>query len=230
MNDFTLFNLPHIIVLILTVVFSFAFAYTARKFPSTEKPISWTLIIIIILTTSAFITDKYVNGYLSIKGDLPMQLCDWVIILVIITFITRSQYSYETAYFWAMGGTLQALITPDITVNFPSPGFIIFFANHASIIISIIYFTFAFRLRPYPVSIRRTFIWTQVYFISALLINIILGANYGFIMYKPEQGSILNFMGPWPYYLISLEILALISFFIYYLPFYINDKLSKSTK
>ena len=96
--------------------------------------------------------------------------------------------------------------------------------------ISLVYFTFVYKLRPYPVSIKRTFIWAQVYFIFALLVDIILGTDYGFIMHKPEQESIIDLLGPWPYYLISLEFLALISFFIYYLPFYIKDKFtSRST-
>lgn len=227
MNDFSIFNTPHLIVLLLTVSVSVIFVVIGRKYHSAHTVLAWILIVLIIITTIASVVDKYVYGYLSIENSLPMQLCDWVIIFVLITFITKSIYSYEVAYFWGLGGTLQALITPDITVNFPSYAFIIFFLNHSSIIISIVYFTFVFRLRPYPSSIKRTFIWAQVYFVCAFTVNLVLGTNYGFIMEKPVKASLIDYLGAWPYYLISLEIIALISFFIYYLPFYIKDRFSR---
>lgn len=227
MNDFTIFNTPHLVVLVSTVLVSLAFVFVGRKYPSSQKLLSWTLVVLIVITTIAAAADKYVNGYLSIENHLPMHLCDWVIVFVLVTFITKSIYSYEVAYFWGLGGTLQALITPDIILNYPSRAFIIFFVNHSSIIISLIYFTFVFKLRPYLPSIKRTFIWSQVYFICAFTVNLILGTNYGFLMHKPGQGSVIDYLGPWPYYLISLEFLALLSFFIYYLPFWIKDKISR---
>lgn len=229
MSDFTIFNTPHLVVLILTALISVAFVIIGRRYPTSQKTLSLILVVLIVVTTVAAAADKYVNGYLSIENHLPMHLCDWVIVFVLVTFITKSIYSYEVAYFWGLGGTLQALITPDIVLNYPSRAFIIFFVNHSSIIISIIYFTFVFRLRPYLPSIKRTFLWSQVYFVSAFTVNLILGTNYGFLMEKPGQGSLIDYLGPWPYYLISLEIMALISFFIYYSPFWIKDKFFRNS-
>lgn len=230
MDNFYIFNTPHIVTIALTIFIAALFVLIGRRYPQAKNIISWTLIVMIVFSTVAGAADKYANGYLSIDNHLPMHLCDWVIAFVLVTFITKSIYSYEVAYFWGLGGTLQALITPDITLNYPSRAFIIFFINHSSIIISLVYFTFVYKLRPYPASIKRTFIWTQIYFVCAFTVNLILGTNYGFIMHKPGQGSLIDYLGPWPYYLISLEIIGLISFFIYYLPFFLKDRFTKKSE
>lgn len=227
MEQFQLFNTPHLVVLIVTlalcVILPLLAKYSGKKI---RAVLAFLLLGSLAFALIAAAVENYSNGYLSIAAVLPMHLSDWIIIFVFVAFITRNVYSFEVLYFWGMGGTLQAIITPELTINFPGLGFILFFINHSVIIICIIYLMVVYRLRPYPVSIKRVFIWSQVYFASAFLVNLILDTNYGFLMEKPAQGTIIDFLGPWPYYLISLEILALLSFFIYYLPFYIYDRLA----
>jgi len=41
--------------------------------------------------------------------------------------ITRSPRVYEVVYFWGLGGTIQALLTPDLLQGFPSAAFVSFF-------------------------------------------------------------------------------------------------------
>ena len=226
MNRFEIFNTPHLIVLLLTVLISVLFVVIPKKFkyPPVKNTISLLLFISIVFSTLFAIIDKYINGYLYAPLNMPMQLCDWVMLFVLVTFITKSQYAYEITYFWGLGGTLQALITPDLAFNYPSWIFVIFFINHSTIIISIIYFTFVFGLRPYLVSIKRVFLWSQVFFFFAFITNVIFDTNYGFLMEKPIKASLFDYLGPWPLYLLSLEIVGLLSFFIYYLPFLIKDK------
>lgn len=226
MDRFEIFNTPHLTVLYLTVIISILIAVFAKylRYSLIKNTISFLLFFLIIFSTLYTLIDKSSNGYLFAPYNIPMQLCDWVMIMVLVTFITKSQFSYELTYFWGLGGTLQALITPDLTINYPSWIFIIFFIIHSTIIISIVYFTFVFKLRPYLASIKRVFLWSQVYFAAAFSTNLLFDTNYGFLMEKPIEGSLLDFLGPWPFYLISLEIVALLSFFIYYLPFFIIDK------
>ncbi|MFQ6614746.1 MAG: hypothetical protein ACE5D1_07880, partial [Fidelibacterota bacterium] len=57
------------------------------------------------------------------------------------------------------------------------------------------------------------------------IINWLLGANYFFIAHKPETASIIDMMGPWPFYLLPLSLVALAIFFLSYLPFPVADRL-----
>jgi hypothetical integral membrane protein (TIGR02206 family) len=228
MDQFQLFNTPHLIVIFATVVLSVLFPFLGKYGGKYSRGIITFILLgslAFSLVTAAVV--NYSNGYLSISRVLPMHLSDWIITFVFVAFITRNIYSFEVLYFWGMGGTLQAIVTPELTVNFPGLAFILFFINHSVIIICIIYLMVVYRLRPFPVSIKRVFIWSQVYFLTAFLTNLMLDTNYGFLMEKPGQGTLIDFLGPWPLYLISLEVIALLSFFIYYLPFFIYDRFKK---
>jgi hypothetical integral membrane protein (TIGR02206 family) len=46
-----------------------------------------------------------------------------------------------------------------------------------------------------------------------------LDANYMFLMHKPEGASLLDLLGPYPYYLAVEEVIAFVIFTIMYLPF-----------
>jgi hypothetical integral membrane protein (TIGR02206 family) len=65
----------------------------------------------------------------------------------------------------------------------------------------------------------RVVLASQVYFALAFSVNKIIGSNYGYLMHKPEGGSAMDFFGPYPYYLITLECLGAVLFFLVLLPF-----------
>lgn len=61
----------------------------------------------------------------------------------------------------------------------------------------------------------------QIYALCAIPANYMLGANYGFLNAKPAHASLFDVLGAYPYYLGSLEIVAIVLFLVCSLPFYI---------
>jgi hypothetical integral membrane protein (TIGR02206 family) len=57
--------------------------------------------------------------------------------------------------------------------------------------------------------------WASV----AAIGNAITGGNYMFLSEKPQTASLLDYMGPWPWYIISSALLALALFKLLDLPF-----------
>ena len=51
--------------------------------------------------------------------------------------------------------------------------------------------------RSYRLAVVVTVVWAAVTF----TFDRIAGTNYGFLAYKPETGSLLDVLGPWPLYL-----------------------------
>ena len=80
------------------------------------------------------------------------------------------------------------------------------------------------RLRPYPFSIVRVFLWSELYFICALIVDLLTDVNYGFLLHKPEAFSLLSYLSnSWPIYLLQMHGLALVFFSVLYLPFALYD-------
>jgi hypothetical integral membrane protein (TIGR02206 family) len=158
-----------------------------------------------------------IAGNLRWAYSLPLELCHWVLIAAVIGLVRPSQLSSEITYFWGAAGTLQATLTPDITEGFPSWEFIQFFWSHGGILLATVYFI-ARGFRPRRGSVLRMMLALNVYAAVVGIIDAVLGWNYGYLCAKPLQPSLLDFLGPWPWYLLWVELIALASFLLLDLP------------
>ena len=154
---------------------------------------------------------------------LPLDLCTLSVFFTAWVLITRSRRIYEIVYFWGLGGTTQALVTPELFQGFPSAAFMFFFAGHGLVVIGVVYATFVLRLRPYPRSILRVAAMTLALAAAVFLLNLLLGTNFMYLMAKPMQPSLLDWFGPWPWYLAGLFATALLTFAVLYLPWLVVD-------
>ncbi len=165
-------------------------------------------------------------GVVSWEKTLPLQLCDWAMFVIIVALWTGNRRWLEVAYFWGIGGTLQAILTPNLPFGFPDLRFVSFFVAHSGIIIGIVFLMLVYGFRPTGFGILRTFAWTEVYFVIAFTADFLTGENYGFLMHKPEAFSLLSYLSDWrPLYLLQFHILAWVFFCLLYLPFLISDLL-----
>ena len=135
---------------------------------------------------------------------------------------------YEILLFWVFAGTTQAMITPDLEHGFPHYNYLKYWIVHAGLVIFMLYATFVFGMRPSFKSIFKSFLALQIYFIAMLIVNKLLGSNYFFISEKPPHGSLLDYFGDWPYYILVAELIVFPYFFLIYLPFHLTRKKSIS--
>ena len=115
--------------------------------------------------------------------------------------------------------------TRGLSYEFPDPRFISFFALHGGVIASALYLTMGAGMRPVPMSILRALAWSAVYLAVTMAVNAIFGTNYSYLRAKPAHASLLDYMAPWPFYIAELALLAILSCLVYYLPFFIMDRL-----
>ncbi|MGE9268442.1 MAG: TIGR02206 family membrane protein, partial [Verrucomicrobiales bacterium] len=99
------------------------------------------------------------------------------------------------------------------------PIFWSFFLQHGVIVATALFLPLALKWRPNRGSFWRVQLWSQLYFFSALGLNFLLGTNFGFLRAKPQQASILDHFGPWPQYLIAIQLFALLAYLLLLLPF-----------
>lgn len=226
---FVPFGRSHLAVLAVVIGVSGGLIALARlrHVPGQDRIIRTVLATILISCWLVWMVFVYEQGWLSVATILPMNLCDWATITATTTLIYPNQKSYELCYFWALGGTLQALLTPALTADFPSVSFDVFFTLHGGVIVSALYLTAGLGMRPWPQSIPRVAFWSFLYLVAALVVNALFGTNFGFLTAKPIQPSLLDYLSPWPFYIGELVLVGAVSIAVLYAPFLLSDCIAR---
>ena len=189
-----------------------------------DRAIRWTLAAIVAVNWLAWMYLLYAKGWLNIGNEIPVNLCDWATVATFIALMWPTQKSFEVAYFWALCGTLQAIVTPDCRFDFPDAQFTLFFVYHGGIIAGVLYLTFGRHMRPVPMSFPRVIGWTLLYGAVAGAVDWYFGTDYGFLRAKPtDHFTFLDLLSPWPWYLPELVVAAVFFMSIFYAPFFVSD-------
>jgi len=148
---------------------------------------------------------------------LPLNMCNYTMILAAFMMIFRSKKIFNVVYFWSIGAIL-AIATPDIRIAFPNYSNISFFLTHYYIYFAMFYGLIHFKFSITFDSLKKSFIYINGIMLVLFPLNFLLNTNYMFLKKKPIS-SPMDFLGPWPFYIISLEIVMIIFFTLMYLPF-----------
>jgi hypothetical integral membrane protein (TIGR02206 family) len=230
-NTIPMFGRDHLIYLAVIIVVSTTFLIIAKKKFSPGTADKAGTVIGIIALVHLFLEIPTLRLILGehLLTSLPLHLCNFGMIMVGILLITRKQWALDLAYFWALCGASQSLLTPDLQYMFPHPLAVTFFTAHTIEIVGVLYAVIVLKMRPYWSSIPRVFMVTLALAIVVFPINYIHpDANYMFLKFAPVGGSLIDFLGPWPWYILSLTGVAIVFFVIAYLPYAIADALKKT--
>lgn len=186
-----------------------------------------TTLLCLNITYIAIIIAK---GEFDYQIDLPLNFCVILPYFMPYVMYSKNKIMYGIMYFGVLGGTFQGIITPHLDgVGFPSYIYLKFWAEHAGLIILILYATIVYKMRPHWKDYRNAILFLFAYFLIFLMsFNYFTGSNYGYTMNKPPDGSLLDLFGPWPIYIIVSICIAFPLFFLLYLPFFIKDWKSKN--
>lgn len=159
------------------------------------------------------------QGWLTVNNSYPCHFCDIGALCGVIALLTHRPFFVELIYFWGLAGTLQGLITPTLTVNWPHPRFLLFFLAHSGVVIAALYCVVGLRITP-----RAGAKWVAygLLFVYAAVVgafNWAMGANYGFLCRKPDTASLYDALGPWPWYIGGASLVGLAFFLLLDLPF-----------
>ncbi len=163
----------------------------------------------------------------SLENFLPLQLCDVATLTAGFALLTKRPLLCALTYFWGLAATMQALITPAITVGFPHMAFVMFFVQHFAIVAAAFYLPLVEGWRPRqplwkaPLEIYG---WSVLYLAFAMTVNKLLGTNFGFASRPPDNPSLIDHLGPWPWYLGWMLGIALVLYSLLSLPFLRKNK------
>ena len=160
----------------------------------------------------------------SASYALPLQLCDVVAFVAAGALWFRQPLLVELTYFWGLAGTANALISPDLPDHFPSYLFLQYFIAHAAIVAAALFLVIGLRIAPRRGAVLRVLVLTLTLAAVDAGANVVTGGNYMYLRHTPGVASLLDLMGPWPWYIGAAAGLAVVIFSCLDLPFAISSR------
>src|SRR5947207_9702736 len=169
-HAFRPFGLAHLVVIALTISVPLILASFVQKarWPRCERIIARLLAAFLVVNYLGYEIYLATTVGLAWRKALPFHLCDWAMVAIIVALLTGRKRWLEVAYFWGIGGTAQAILTPDLKYAFPDIRFLSFFIAHSGIVIGIAFVMILRRFRPHFRSVWRTFAWSELYFVVTI--------------------------------------------------------------
>lgn len=228
---FSVFSTVHMMTLLFLVITNFLILFILMKMknPKAAKILRLSIASIMLFHFISYEAWSFLTGDFTLKYSLPLHLCDIGILFSAIMLFTKNKFLFEITYFWGLGGSLLAILTPDIFQSFPHFIFMNYFLSHGGIITSVLFMIFIEKYRVTFKSIRKVFLFTNVYMVIIAGVNLLLKSNYLYICRKPNNPTLIDFLGPWPWYLLNLEVVTVTVFLLLFIPFSLKRSPSKNT-
>lgn len=229
-RDFVLFSMPHIVALLI-VLFLIVMVYINRKKMAVYEK-QWRIVIGVFIVFQEVVLhiNRVFMGVWTIEESLPLHMCSLSVFLIAYMYATRSYKMFEVMYFWGIAGALQAILTPNLDhYGPPHFRFYQFFVGHGTIMIATFFMIFVVGFLPTFKSLFKAMLFTNAILPIIGVINWLTGGNYFFIARVPETKSIIDMMGPWPYYILVLELVAFVMFALSYIPVFVYRITHKKT-
>ena len=206
-----LFSPEHVAAIAATALGAILLATLARRLsPDRASALARALALLIL---AGFVVEQATyaaRGDWSARVNLPLQLSDAVTFVAISAlWRPRAGVLTELTWFLALTATLQALLTPDLGYAFPDVLYFTFFATHGGAIVAALLLVVGLRLVPRRWAVWRVYGLMAAFAVVAASGCLATGGNYMFLRRKPSNGSILDPLGPWPWYLLAAAALAL---------------------
>jgi hypothetical integral membrane protein (TIGR02206 family) len=169
---------------------------------------AWTWSVIVMVATHQA----------KAQSVIPLHLCYFLNLLLPIILWKKWFHWLDWIYPIVMAGCLQALFTPDLNQSFPHYYSVRYWLVHTALIQNLLFAIFVYDFRPTVKGIFKCVVALNLYALAVTPVNLLLDTNFLYLR-SPAPGSVMEWLGPWPQYLIALEGLMIVFFTVVYLPF-----------
>lgn len=225
-ESFEAYTMEHFLPIIIAILIGWASIVVAnRRLSERQKTILGTFLAMFpFFCIIGRLTYVVLAGSYDPALDLPFFMCRFVALILPFVIYTRQRFLLGILYFWVLAGTVNAVITPDLFSNFGHWEYILYFVYHLMLIVAIIYAACVYKFQIGWRDYRNAVLGVIVFTIFSIGINFLLKANYNYLSEKPEVASMLDYMGPWPWYIFVGYLLMFFLFFLALLPYLFKRK------
>jgi len=212
----------HVAALAGTAMLCMALPTLART-----RPGAWTgrlsrgLAVALLAAFIAYHVVVLLQGSYEADFDLPLHLTDAATVVAALALWSHRPLLFELTYFWGLTASLLALLAPGLDTDEGFTSFLYwhYFFTHAGVVVAALLLAVGLGMTARPGAVRRAFLATAVWAAVAAAGNAVTGGNYMFLTERPETASPLDYMGPWPWYIVCAALLAVALFALLDLPF-----------
>ena len=231
--EFTNFTLAHFLPIIIAAALIYLIYRYRQKISDlkNERYFRYALAFALIFSEMSYYWRLIAVPSLNPNpvDHLPITVCGWVAVFGSYMLIGKSQTLFDICYFWALSGTVFALITPTV-ITYTGPmrfRYYQFWAEHLLSFVAIFYMIFVHKMRPTIKSLIKSYVTILALAVVAFFANRMIGpgANYLFLARPEDTPSVLDILPPNFVLRTSIMVLVITTLFIVaYLPWFIMDK------
>lgn len=211
---FEVFSFQHLIMISVLIGGSFLLYINRRRLKKYDNAVRISLFLGLFIWEALYHVWLFKDGIWDISFTLPLQLCSLSLLLCLVLLYTKSNFIYQIVFFIGITGASMAVLTPELFFGFPHFRYFQFFITHILIIWTCLYFMFIHNYTPNGKGLIKSFLFLNGSAGVAYAANKLTGGNYMFLTNKPSNASLLDYFGPFPYYILALEAAALLFFFL----------------
>jgi hypothetical integral membrane protein (TIGR02206 family) len=172
--------------------------------------------VVLILAYAAMTTLSVSRGEFTWGGSLPIHMCGFSRLLLIAYFFFGKKWMGELVTFTGIAGGLQSLLTPEFTHGINAIYVLDYYVNHASIIAIGFYIIYVNQEPLQKGAWLRNFGRVQLLAVVDLVLNLITGGNYMYLMEPPIVDNPLVITSEsFPYmHVVFFELFAALNFLL----------------
>ena len=231
---FKIFGTQHLITLLICAAVIYGYLKFFKNKNESKQDLGGKIvasIMILHMLTQPFY-DVLLFG-LPWQGEFPMHMCDFSMMAMIFYLLNKNapKILFHCAYFWGICGATMALATPDLIYGFPHGEYSPFFWGHSFILLAVFYVLIVKKERPFLSDIPKVIAVTLGLLVGVYIMNLVIGppANYWYLVDRPVEGTLMDYFPDPPLHLIGTIPLAILLFYIAYLPLQIKDVIKSKT-
>jgi hypothetical integral membrane protein (TIGR02206 family) len=212
------FGPQHLVILGIFGLVCLAVVFFVRRLsPGGEATVRRATGAVILVVCGPFEVVDGLHAVGNWRTSLPLQICDFAWLIAGVALLTGSPRWSAVLYYWGLTLSLQGVLTPDLNHVFPDPQFFGYWVRHLAPVWAAVYLIGA-RAGPTWRDYRFVLALTALWAAAMMGLNAALGSDYGYLNAKPVSHSLLDILGPWPWYVVVEAMLIVVGWAVITLP------------
>jgi len=220
---FTRFDGAHLGALIVVAIVAGGLIAVARRDERAADRLAKSLAVALVAVLVGYVSVDAMVGK-AWSEIAPLHLCDVAVFVAAFALWRRDQLAYELTFLWGLAGTTPAMLWPDLAETFPHFRYFFYFGQHGLVVVAALFMTFGLGMRLRARSPLYAWLVLNAYAAALGVVDVLADTNFLYLREPPGSSSPLDLFGPWPWYILGGELIAIGSFGLLALPFILTRR------